>query len=152
MANQFEFIRPGGNVDPNANQGFEKIEALPPSRTLYVSAFNASPGAEKVTGLETVESVFEHFQPAVEAEFQDEEGAPVFETLSFSALKDFSPDGMLGQSPFLKDLAAKEYNYDRFYKNLRNNRQLQKVLADPVQKEAYLNALKTLIGELKESL
>ncbi len=152
MANQFEFIRPGGNVDPNANQGFEKIEALPPSRTLYVSAFNSNPGIEKVTGLETVESVFEHFRPGVDAEFQDEEGAPVFETLSFSNLKDFSPDGMLEQSPFLKGVAQKEYNYDRFYKNLKNNRQLQRALADPAQRTAYISALKTLIGELKESL
>ena len=152
MAGQFDFIRPGGNVDPNANQGYEKIEALPPSRTLYVSAFNNNPEMEKVTGLESVEAVFEHFKPQIDAEFLDEEGAPVFETLSFNKMNDFSPDGMLEQSPFLKGLSEKEYNYDRFYKNLKNNRQLQKALSDPETKAAYAAALQTLIAELKESL
>ena len=152
MAGQFDFIRPGGNVDPDANKGYEKIEALPPSRTLYVSAFNSNPEMDKVTGLETMDDVFEHFQPSVEAEFQDEEGAPVFETISFGRMKDFSPDGMIEQSPFLKELSNKEYNYDRFYKNLKNNRQLQKVLTDPAQRDAYLSALRSMITELKESL
>jgi len=152
MAGQFDFIRPGGNVDPNANKGYEKIEALPPSRTLYVSAFNNSRDIEKATNLETVESVFQHFKPQIDTEFQDEEGAPVYETLSFSKIKDFSPEGMLQQSPFLKSLSEKEYNYDRFYKNLKNNRQLQKALSDPATRASYLSALQTLIGELKESL
>ena len=152
MAGQFDFIRPGGNVDPDANKGYEKIEALPPSRTLYVSAFNSNPEKEKVTGLETMEAVFEHFKPEVEAEFDDENGAPVFETMSFTKMKDFSPEGMLEQSPFLKELSGKEYNYDRFYKNLKNNRQLQKALSDPATRATYLSALQTLIGELKESL
>ncbi|WP_026629668.1 type VI secretion system contractile sheath small subunit [Dyadobacter alkalitolerans] len=152
MAGQFDFIRPGGNVDPDANKGYEKIEALPPSRTLYVSAFNSNPEKEKVTGFETMEAVFEHFKPEVEAEFEDENGAPVFETMSFTKMKDFSPEGMLEQSPFLKELSGKEYNYDRFYKNLKNNRQLQKALSDPATRATYLSALQTLIGELKESL
>ena len=152
MAGQFDFIRPGGNVDPDANKGYEKIEALPPSRTLYVSAFNSNPEKEKVNGLETMEAVFEHFKPEVEAEFEDENGAPVFETISFTKMKDFSPEGMLEQSPFLKELSGKEYNYDRFYKNLKNNRQLQKALSDRATRTAYLTALQTLIGELKESM
>ncbi len=59
---------------------------------------------------------------------------------------------MLEQSPFLKELSGKEYNYDRFYKNLKNNRQLQKSLSDPQTRTAYLSALQTLIGELRESL
>lgn len=139
-------------MDPDANKGYEKIEALPPSRTLYVSAFNSNPEKEKVTGLETMEAVFEHFKPEVEAEFADENGAPVFETMSFTSMKDFSPEGMLEQSPFLKSLSGKEYNYDRFYKNLKNNRQLQKALSDPQTRAAYLGALQTLIGELRESL
>ncbi len=105
-----------------------------------------------VTGLETMEAVFDHFKPAVDVEFQDEEGAPVFETIAFNKIKDFSPEGMMEQSPFLKEVSAKEYNYDRFYKNLKNNRQLQKALSDPATRVAYLNALQTLIGELKESL
>lgn len=152
MAGQFDFIRPGGNVDPDANKGYEKIEALPPSRTLYVSAFDSNPKMQKVTGLETMEAVFEHFKPEIEAEFQDENGGQVSETMSFTKMKDFSPDGMLEQSPFLKDLAGKEYNYDRFYKNLKNNRQLQKALSDPQTRAAYQSALQTLIGELKESI
>ena len=152
MAGQFDFIRPGGNVDPDANKGYEKIEALPASRTLYVSAFNSKPGKEKVTGLETMEAVFEHFKPEIEAEFEDESGAQVSETMTFTKMKDFSPDGMLEQSPFLKELAGKEYNYDRFYKNLKNNRQLQKALSDPQTRTAYLSALQTLIGELKDSI
>lgn len=152
MAGQFDFIRPGGNVDPDANKGYEKIEALPPSRTLYVSAFNSNPEKEKVTGLETMEAVFDHFKPEVEAEFEDENGAPVFETMSFTKMKDFSPEGMLEQSPFLKELSGKEYNYDRFYKNLKNNRQLQKALSEPQTRAAYLSALQTLISELKESI
>lgn len=152
MAGQFDFIRPGGNVDPDANKGYEKIEALPPSRTLYVSAFDSNPKMQKVTGLETMEAVFEHFKPEIEAEFQDENGGQVSETMSFTKMKDFSPEGMLEQSPFLKDLAGKEYNYDRFYKNLKNNRQLQKALSDPQTRAAYQSALQTLIGELKESI
>ncbi|MBU1820544.1 MAG: type VI secretion system contractile sheath small subunit [Bacteroidetes bacterium] len=152
MAGQFDFIRPGGNVDPNANKGYEKIEALPPSRTLYVAPFNNMPDKQKVNGLETMESVFEYFKPEVEVEFQNEEGAPVFETIQFGKMKDFDPKGMTEQSPFLKEVAGKEYNYDRFYKNLKNNRQLQKALSDPASRAAYLNAIQRMIDELKESL
>ncbi len=152
MAGQFDFIRPGGNVDPNANKGYEKIEALPPSRTLYVAPFNNMPDKQKANGLETMESVFEYFKPEVEVEFQNEEGAPVFETIQFGKMKDFDPQGMTEQSPFLKEVAGKEYNYDRFYKNLKNNRQLQKALSDPASRAAYLNAIQRMIDELKESL
>lgn len=152
MAGQFDFIRPGGNVDPNANKGYEKIEALPPSRTLYVAPFNNMPDKEKVHGLETMEAVFNYFKPEIEVEFQNEEGAPVFETIQFGKMKDFDPQGIAEQSPFLKEVAAKEYNYDRFYKNLKNNRQLQKALNDQASRAAYLNAIQRMIDELKESL
>jgi Type VI secretion system, VipA, VC_A0107 or Hcp2 len=146
------FIRPGGNVDPDANKGYEKLEALPTSRPLYVSALSSNPDMEKVTGLETMQSVFEHFQPQVDIEFETEDGAPESETLSFKSMKDFSPEGITEQSPFLKKVSNKAYNYDRFYKQLKSNRPLQKVLADPSSRAAYLNAMQELIKELKDSV
>ncbi len=91
MAGQFDFIRQEETWIRTQIKVTKKIEALPPSRTLYVSAFNSNPEKEKMTGLETMEAVFEHFKPEVEAEFEDENGAPVFETMSFTKMKDFSP-------------------------------------------------------------
>lgn len=152
MSDQFTFIRPGGNIDPNANQGADKIEALPPSRTMYVAALTQDPDMEKTSELETMEDIFQHFKPNVDVEFQNEDGAPVAETLSFLKVSDFSPEGMLEQSPFLKEVNDKAFNFDRFYKQLKSNRPLQKALADPATRAAYLNALQKLIGELQESL
>ncbi|MFV0345390.1 MAG: hypothetical protein ACK5IQ_03965, partial [Bacteroidales bacterium] len=69
----------GGNeVKVDAN---ESIADIPSNRTLLVQKLTdeAPVTPEAVYGLQTVEAVFDHFQPTVTFEHEDEEGSEIKE-------------------------------------------------------------------------
>lgn len=96
----------GGNeVKMDASEG---IAEIPQNRTLLVEQLTKDEpvAPEVVIGLTSIDEVFAHFQPEIDIEFADAEGAPVEENFRFHNVGDFSVKKMTEQSPFLSGLNA----------------------------------------------
>lgn len=146
-------MRKMGFIYETVEAASEAMADIPKNRTILTADLTDKPAVrpEMVYELETVEDVFNHFQPEVKVEFNDAEGASVNEQLSFRNVGDFGKDAMTRQSPFLSKLEAQRSNYASFAKRIRNNKVLQRVLSDPEKKEAYLTVLRGLIQELENN-
>jgi len=129
----------------------EAITELTQNKTLMVEKLTGdAPVKPEITeGLKTVDDVFEHFQPSVKMSFENADGAPVEEELKFRNLGHFGQKGITKQSPFLQGLDHQKENYEKFMRTLKSNKVLQKVLADPDAKAAYLAAINELLGEIE---
>jgi hypothetical protein len=141
----------GGTEVPNeANEGMSEIAQ---NRTLMIEKLtNEAPfKPEMVQGLTSINDVFNHFQPSVDVEFEDAEGAGKEEKLSFKGLADFGVDGITAQSDFLKDLTNQKEQYLKILKQLKSNKLLRKALENKENKEAMLNAIFALIKEIEEA-
>jgi len=147
-----EYIGIGGEErgGPDAS---EAIANIPKNRTMLVQKLTNEPVVrpEIVYDLKTIEEVFAHFNPNVELEFEDESGATKEEKMEFKNLGDFGKKGIIAQSDLLKDLNLQQADYLKFIKQLKSNKILQKLLADPEAKTAYLNALQALIDEVENN-
>ncbi len=132
--------------------GSEAISQIPDNRTLLVEQLTAEEPAnpEAVEKLNTVEDVFAHFRPNIDVEFETEDGQPVKENMKFSNVGDFSVKNMTEQSAFLSNLNQQNSFYETLTKQLRSNKVLQRVLENAETKEAFINALMQLKGELED--
>lgn len=140
----------GTEVKGDASEAFADI---PQNKTLMIEKLTNDPAIkpEIVEGLQTVEQVFDHFKPNVEMEFMSEEGAPIKEDLRFSNLGNFGIKGLTAQSDFLIELTEKKNKYDAFIKQLKTNKVLMNLLNDKDAKQAYLDALNSMIQELDDA-
>lgn len=140
----------GGQLVPQ--QSFEAITQISSNRTLLVQKLTNKPTKpEPVTGLKTVDDVFNHFQPKVNVEYENEDGAPVEEELSFRNLGDFTKNGITEQSAFLRGLNEQQDNYHAYIKQLKSNKILKSALSNPEHKQAYLAALQAMIQEIEQA-
>jgi hypothetical protein len=141
----------GGTVQET--EAFEAFADIPQNRVLLAEKLTADPPVKPVVveGLTTIEQVFEHFKPKVEMDFETEEGTSRKETLGFHTLGDFGIKGITQQSTFLTDLHNKKDQYQKIIKQLKTNKLLKQTLADPEYKQAFLQALHSLIRELQDS-
>lgn len=140
----------GGNeVKKDAS---EAISNIPSNRTLLIQKLtNETPvSPEAVYKLETVEQVFEKFQPKVEIEFQDESGADVKETINFKNLGDFNPKAILENSQFLNKLNVEKEQNTKITRQLTSNRALKKALDNPDTRAAIIETLEASLAELTQ--
>ena len=141
----------GGNeVKLEASEG---IADIPQNRTLMVEQLTKDEpvAPEVVTGLTNIDEVFAHFQPEIDIEFSDADGAPVEENFRFNNVGDFSVAKMTEHSHFLSSLNAEKQFADRMEKSLRSNKVLQRVLENPTTRDAFVNALSVMLDELKNN-
>jgi hypothetical protein len=148
MINQFEI---GGNevkIDVS-----ESIAAIPENRTLLVEQLTADEpvNPEIVTGLTNIEQIFAHYQPQIEAEFQNEEGQTLKEIFHFQSIGDFSAKYLTENSSFLKGLRLEKDFYDSLIKRLRSNKVLQRALENSESKQAFIATLQGILAELDEA-
>lgn len=140
----------GTEVQTDAN---EAIQEIPQNRTLFVEKLTQDQPIkpEVVTGLKTVEEVFEHYNPNVDVEFEDSDGVGRKENLSFKNLGDFGGKGITKQSKFLKDLNTEKDQYIKIVKQLKTNKILKTALENPEAKASLLEAMRALLTEIEES-
>lgn len=141
----------GGNeVKTDASEAFADI---PQNRTLMAEKLtkDAPVKPEIVHGIQTVDQVFEHYKPHVSVDFEDADGVTKKEELSFKNLGDFGVKGITEQSEFLKDNASQKEEYLKIIKQLKSNKILKSALADPDGKAALLDAIQSMIAELKNN-
>ncbi len=129
------------------------ISDLAKNRTLLVTKLTSDPALrpEVIEGLTNPEAVFDHFKPKAEMEFEDETGGEVKEELSFKNLGDFGKKGITAQSDFLNGLSQKQEGMNKALKQLKSNKILQSMLANPDAKASYVEALKSMLAELQAS-
>ena len=129
----------GGNeVKVDAN---ESIAEIPSNRTLIV---------QKLTddGLETIEDVFQRFEPTVDLRHVDAEGNEVKEIMTFTGLGDFGAKKIKEKSDFLSKLDIEKEQGVRITRQLTSNRALQKALENPEVKNAIMDVIESSIEEI----
>lgn len=134
-------------------EGQEGILEIPQNRTLIAQKLtpNTPVKPQVVTGLKNMDEVFEHFDPKVKVNFEDENGQTVREELQFKNVGDFSINGISQQSSILTDLKTKNEQYKKMIKQLKTNKVLKLALQDPDAKRSIIETLETLISEIEES-
>lgn len=140
----------GTEVNSDAN---EAIQEIPQNRTLLVEKLTHDQPIkpEVVTGLKTIEEVFDHYKPALELEFEDSEGVSKKENLDFNNLGDFGAQGITKQSSFLRDLNTDKDQYVKVVKQLKSNKILKSALESPEAKQALLESIRALLSEIEEN-
>ena len=135
-------------MQDNANEG---IKLLAENKTLIIEKLtNEAPTtSEIVKGLKNMTEVFQHFNPKVNIEFTNEDGAPVEEQMSFHNLGNFGKKGLTQQSEFLQNLDAQAQDFLKFMRMLKAVKPLQSLLQDPDAKAAYLAGIEAMIAELE---
>jgi hypothetical protein len=131
----------------------EAIAEIAQNKTLFINKLTgkAPVKPEIVKGLKTIDDVFDHYQPNIDVEFSDEEGADVKENFRFNNLGDFGSKGIINQSSFLMNLNNKQTQYNKIIKQLKSNKVLMKVMNDAEAKKAFLQSLSALLAELETS-
>ena len=129
---------------------FEAFADIPQNRVLLAEKLTKDPPVkpEIITGLTDIDSVFEHFAPEVNIEFETEEGTLRRERLHFEGLENFGTKGITAQSPYLNELNAKQLQYHKMIRQLKTNKLLKQALANKETKENVIKALQALIAEL----
>ena len=146
----YEYGVGGNEVKIDAN---EAIAEIPSNRTLLVQKLTeeAPLQPETVYGLETLEDVFERFQPSVELEFQDQEGNEIPEKLDFKGLSDFSAKKLKENSPFLSQLNIEREQYLKISRLLSSNKALLKSLSDEEARAEMIQVLEASLLELEDA-
>src|SRR5690606_34724412 len=132
----------------DANESISEIQS---NKTLLVSQLTADEPIqpEAVTGLSTVEQVFRHFKPALEITMTDAHGVTTNEPFTFGKLDDLSPKGIVRRSAFLNRLKIQQEQYVKIMKQLKSNKILQTMLANPETRSALTDVLKHMTAELE---
>ncbi|MDR0224633.1 MAG: type VI secretion system contractile sheath small subunit [Myroides odoratus] len=140
----------GGNeIKVDANEAIQEIQG---NKSLLVAKLTTEDAIspEIVTGLKTVEEVFNYYSPRIEMEHNTPEGETVKEEFRFKNLGDFTPKKMIENSPFLKGLKVDEEQYNKLVKQLRVNKVLRKLVEDKVAKKELAATLRTIAKELEQ--
>ena len=134
-------------------EGQESILEIPQNKTLIAQKLttNTPVKPEIVTGLKTIDEVFEHFDPKINVAFEDDKGQVIREQLAFKNVGDFSINGLVQQSPYLGDLRTKNEQYKKMIKQLKTNKVLKLALQDPEAKKSIIETLETLIKEIDQT-
>lgn len=135
-------------------EGSEGIADIPQNRTLLVEKLTSEtiPNPELITGLETIESVFDHYRPKKEVAFENEQGQTIKETFHFHNTGDFAVNMMTGKSPFLNELNINKEFYANTTRQFRSNKVLMQALNKKESKEAIIDVLEGIRAELKETI
>lgn len=139
----------GGNeVQTDA---FEAFADIPRNRTLMAELLTNDPPLkpEIVHDIQTIDQVFDYYKPNIDIDFEDADGVAKKENLKFTNLGDFGTKGITAQSSFLTDITNEGDEYLKIVKQLKSNKILKTALADSAAKQSLLDAVNSMIAELK---
>lgn len=132
------------------SEASESISEIPQNKTLLIESLtnDAPVSPDLIHGLTTIDDVFKKFNPSLEIDFEDSEGATQTDKLIFGNLGDFGVKGITRQSKFLKSLDEQKNQFYQIVKQLKKNKLLRKTLSQKETKEALLTAIYSMIKEL----
>lgn len=135
-----------------------KVNPVDANKTLYIDQFSSDVTVgdpEFFQEGRTMQDVFDHFKPEVDAEFIDNEGATVTETLKFRSIADFEANGGKGNlvknSPYLSGLKLQVDNAAKVRKQIEQNGKLKSILKDAEGREELRQMLRQMLDELEQS-
>jgi len=140
----------GGNeVKVDTSEAFGEIS---PNKTLFIQKLtdNEPLRPEKVEGLRTVEDVFEHYQPNINVELENQDGSVTSENLKFQNLGDFGVKKLVQQSNYLRKLNIEREMYLNIIKQLKTNKTLKTTLDNEETRAAFVSALKNFVKEIDQ--
>lgn len=138
-------------------------KTIPPSlspinqnKTLYINKFTDEPPTSvddmnAQEGLESVEDVFNHFQPEKMVGITDDAGFPTSANFKFRRLGDFTQQGLVDQSPVLQEQFVKMNNLQRIEMQLNSNKILKLALQDADAKRLILEMIQQMIDEIDQA-
>ncbi len=134
-------------------EAVDGIIEFPQNRTLYVEQFTdmapVKPG--EVFQPETMEDVFEHYQPEKRnVQMLDLEGRPVKENFKFNAIKDFDDKELIKHSAYLGQQKAAMDSYKTIEQQLIKNKVLRRAFEDEEGRKHLVVALQALLAELEK--
>ena len=135
-------------------EAVDGIIEFPQNRTLYVDQFTdmapIRPG--EVFQPETMEDVFEHYQPEKRnVQMVDLEGRPVKENFKFNAIKDFDDKELVKHSTYLGQQKAAMDSYKAIEQQLIKNKVLRRAFEDEESRKHLVTALQALLAELEKN-
>ena len=130
----------------------EAFGDIAPNKTLFIQQLtdNEPLRPEKVEGLKNVEEVFQHYKPKVNVALEKVDGSNVNETFHFTNLGDFAPKRLVQQSNYLRKLNIQREMYQNIIKQLKTNKTLKTTLDNAETKQAFIDALKSIVKELDQ--
>ncbi|MDN5286872.1 MAG: hypothetical protein JWR38_3146 [Mucilaginibacter sp.] len=130
----------------------EAFGDIAPNKTLFIQQLtdNEPLRPEKVEGLKNVEEVFQHYKPKVNVALEKTDGSNVNETFHFTNLGDFAPKRLVQQSNYLRKLNIQREMYQNIIKQLKTNKTLKTTLDNAETKQAFIDALKSIVKELDQ--
>ena len=135
-------------------EAVDGIIEFPQNKTLYIDQFTdkapIKPG--EVFQPETMQDVFEHFQPEKKnVQMLDLDGRPVKENFKFNAIKDFDDKELIGQSEYLGRQKAAVDAYKAIEQQLIKNKVLRRAFEDDESRKHLIVALQALLAELENN-
>lgn len=126
------------------------IPQIPFNRTLFIQQFTdeAPSDVEFVEECQTMQDIFDKFQPGKTIELKNEEGVGEEVALKFSSMMDFGREGIIRQSELLNRISSRQKMFENFMEKL-TDQQLYILLSHPEEKAAYLAVLQSMIDELE---
>lgn len=118
------------------------------SSTIRLKRILCPAAPESVYGLETIEDVFQRFEPTVDLCHVDAEGNEIKEIMTFTGLGDFGAKKIKEKSDFLSKLDIEKEQGVRITRQLTSNRALQKALENPEVKNAIMDVIESSIEEI----
>ena len=98
--------------------------------------------------MQTIDDVFERFEPTVQLEHVDAEGNEIKETMTFKGLGDFGAEKIKENSEFLSELDIEREQSIKIARQLASNKALQKVIENPALKDALAEVIEASIQEI----
>ena len=135
-------------------EAVDGIIEFPQNKTLYVDQFTdmapIKPG--EVFQPETMEDVFEHYQPEKRnVQMRDLEGRSIKEDFKFGAIKDFDDKELIKQSSFLSQQKSTMDAYKNIEQQMIKNKILRRAFEDEESKKHLIAALQALLAELESA-
>lgn len=149
--NQFDNTMPG--AWPGLREIPPSLSPISMNKTLYIGKFTDElpMEAEAVPDMESVDDVIEHYKPEVTVMLNSQTGEPMAETFKFTRLGDFTPEGIVEQSPYLTELNDQMRDLQRINYQLRSNKMLQHAIQNPQAKQTMLAMIQQMIDEIKQA-
>ena len=134
------------------NDDHDGYADIPQNRTLIAEKLTCETALtpEVAHNLETMNDLFRHYQPGIDVSFEDAEGYVKRERLNFTSVDDFEPKNITKQSAFLSKATREKEQYLAISRQLRSDPELRNLLANKQTKTELLNAIQSMINELKQ--
>ena len=127
------------------------VELLPSNKILYATRLNNDEDPDLTpVRCNNLKEVFDKFRPSFEAELESPDGEQVNADFTIRAMKDFTSKELIEQNEFLQQLYYGKEMLNDLEKQLKKNKGLQKTLADPETKAAFMKLARYYIDLLSE--